>query len=97
MACLPIDRVYDNRRRISILQDSLDHEYLGLYEGRRSGVRVAIAIHSGGRSGISLGGCRIAAYPGPDEHAAEALAAGEDPKQVWRAVWAVLELPPVDR
>jgi hypothetical protein len=25
---------------------------------------------------------------------AEALAAGEDPKDVWRAVWAALELPP---
>jgi hypothetical protein len=29
--------------------------------------------------------------------ASEALAAGEDPKRVWRAVWAALELPPVDR
>jgi hypothetical protein len=29
--------------------------------------------------------------------AAEALEAGEPPKQVWRAVWAALELPPVDR
>ena len=29
--------------------------------------------------------------------ASEALEAGEDPKQVWRAVWAALELPPVDR
>lgn len=27
----------------------------------------------------------------------EALAAGWDPKQVWRAVWAHLELPPVER
>ena len=27
----------------------------------------------------------------------EALAAGEDPKVVWRAVWAALELPPRDR
>ncbi len=29
--------------------------------------------------------------------AAEALAAGESPRHVWRAVWAALELPPVDR
>lgn len=27
----------------------------------------------------------------------EALAAGEDPKQVWRVVWAVLDLPPSQR
>jgi hypothetical protein len=27
----------------------------------------------------------------------EALDAGVPPRQVWRAVWAVLELPPVDR
>lgn len=27
----------------------------------------------------------------------EALAAGESPKDVWRAVWAELELPPIDR
>lgn len=27
----------------------------------------------------------------------EALAAGEDPKAVWRAVWAALELPARDR
>lgn len=27
----------------------------------------------------------------------EALDAGEDPQRVWRAVWAALELPPVDR
>jgi DUF3046 family protein len=27
----------------------------------------------------------------------EALAAGESPKSVWRAVWAELELPPRDR
>ncbi len=29
--------------------------------------------------------------------ASEALAAGEAPKVVWRAVWAELELPPRDR
>lgn len=29
--------------------------------------------------------------------AAEALAAGESPKAVWRAVWAALELPDRDR
>lgn len=28
---------------------------------------------------------------------AEALAAGKDPKIVWRAVWKVLELPEKDR
>ncbi|WP_310964606.1 DUF3046 domain-containing protein [Nocardioides terrisoli] len=28
---------------------------------------------------------------------AEALAAGEPAKQVWRAVWAALELPPGER
>ncbi len=27
----------------------------------------------------------------------EALAAGEDPKTVWRAVWAALDLPAGDR
>lgn len=27
----------------------------------------------------------------------EALAAGEEPKQVWRAVWATLDLPARDR
>lgn len=27
----------------------------------------------------------------------EALAAGESPKAVWRAVWAYLELPPSER
>jgi len=27
----------------------------------------------------------------------EALAAGESPKTVWRAVWAALDLPPRDR
>ncbi|HEY6934502.1 MAG TPA: DUF3046 domain-containing protein [Marmoricola sp.] len=27
----------------------------------------------------------------------QALAAGEDPKVVWRAVWAALELPARDR
>lgn len=27
----------------------------------------------------------------------EALAAGEDPKAVWRAVWSALELPARDR
>ena len=27
----------------------------------------------------------------------EALAAGESPRHVWRAVWAALDLPPVDR
>lgn len=27
----------------------------------------------------------------------EALAAGVPPKEVWRAVWSVLDLPPVDR
>jgi len=27
----------------------------------------------------------------------EALAAGEDPKTVWRAVWERLELPPSER
>ncbi|HET8604285.1 MAG TPA: DUF3046 domain-containing protein [Marmoricola sp.] len=27
----------------------------------------------------------------------EALAAGEDPKQVWRAVWAALDLPARER
>jgi hypothetical protein len=27
----------------------------------------------------------------------EALDAGVPPRQVWRAVWAALELPPVDR
>ena len=27
----------------------------------------------------------------------EALEAGESPLHVWRAVWAALELPPVDR
>lgn len=27
----------------------------------------------------------------------EALASGEQPKFVWRAVWAVLELPPSER
>ena len=27
----------------------------------------------------------------------EALAAGVPPKEVWRAVWAALELPPSDR
>jgi hypothetical protein len=27
----------------------------------------------------------------------EALAAGVEPKQVWRAVWQVLELPPSER
>ena len=29
--------------------------------------------------------------------ASEALAAGVLPKEVWRAVWSALELPPVDR
>ena len=29
--------------------------------------------------------------------AMEALAAGEPPKSVWRAVWAELDLPPRDR
>ena len=29
--------------------------------------------------------------------ASEALAAGMSPKEVWRAVWSALELPPVDR
>ena len=29
--------------------------------------------------------------------AREALDAGVPPKEVWRAVWAALELPPVDR
>ena len=29
--------------------------------------------------------------------ASEALDAGVPPKEVWRAVWAALELPPVDR
>ncbi len=29
--------------------------------------------------------------------ASEALEAGEPPRRVWRAVWAALELPPVDR
>ena len=29
--------------------------------------------------------------------AREALDAGFTPKEVWRAVWAALELPPVDR
>lgn len=28
---------------------------------------------------------------------AQALDAGEDPRRVWRAVWAVLELPDRDR
>lgn len=28
---------------------------------------------------------------------AEALAAGESPKQVWQAVWERLELPPSER
>ncbi|CAN5244494.1 MAG: DUF3046 domain-containing protein [Nocardioides sp.] len=27
----------------------------------------------------------------------QALDSGEQPKQVWRAVWAVLELPPSER
>jgi hypothetical protein len=27
----------------------------------------------------------------------EALAGGDDPKEVWRAVWATLGLPPADR
>jgi hypothetical protein len=27
----------------------------------------------------------------------EALADGEEPKRVWRAVWSALELPPRDR
>ncbi|MGQ0625711.1 MAG: DUF3046 domain-containing protein [Sporichthyaceae bacterium] len=27
----------------------------------------------------------------------QALAAGEDPKVVWRAVWTALELPPAKR
>jgi hypothetical protein len=27
----------------------------------------------------------------------QALAAGEEPKQVWRAVWSTLELPARDR
>ena len=27
----------------------------------------------------------------------EALARGADPKEVWRAVWTALDLPPVDR
>lgn len=27
----------------------------------------------------------------------QALAAGEQPKRVWRAVWAVLDLPPSER
>lgn len=27
----------------------------------------------------------------------EALAAGEDPKWIWRVVWAALELPPSER
>jgi hypothetical protein len=29
--------------------------------------------------------------------AAEALASGATPKEVWAAVWRALELPPVDR
>lgn len=29
--------------------------------------------------------------------ASQALAAGESPKQVWRAVWETLGLPPRDR
>lgn len=29
--------------------------------------------------------------------AQEALDAGESPKEVWGAVWRILELPPVDR
>lgn len=29
--------------------------------------------------------------------AQEALDAGVPPRQVWRAVWSALELPPVDR
>lgn len=29
--------------------------------------------------------------------ASEALAAGESPKAVWRAVWETLELPPSER
>lgn len=29
--------------------------------------------------------------------ASEALGAGMQPKEVWRAVWSALELPPVDR
>ena len=29
--------------------------------------------------------------------AAEALEAGADPREVWRAVWAALELPPSER
>lgn len=29
--------------------------------------------------------------------ASQALAAGESPKQVWRAVWETLGLPPQDR
>jgi hypothetical protein len=29
--------------------------------------------------------------------AREALDAGVPPKEVWRAVWTALELPPVDR
>jgi hypothetical protein len=27
----------------------------------------------------------------------QALAAGQDPKEVWRAVWTALELPPRER
>lgn len=27
----------------------------------------------------------------------EALASGASPKEVWRAVWSALDLPPVDR
>lgn len=29
--------------------------------------------------------------------ASEALDAGMSPREVWRAVWSALELPPVDR
>jgi leucine dehydrogenase len=54
----------------------IDHEELVIRRGRRTGVSMAIAVHSTAL-GPALGGCRLWHYPGPTEAARDALRLSE--------------------
>lgn len=55
---------------------TFDHEQLTIHRGRRSGLPVAVAVHSTAR-GMAVGGCRLKPYAGWREGVADALRLAE--------------------
>jgi leucine dehydrogenase len=55
---------------------TFDHEQLTVHRGRRSGLPVAIAVHSTAR-GMAIGGCRLKHYAGWRDGVADALRLAE--------------------